>query len=312
MRGFTLLEVLVALVIVGTALGASLRAVGSLTQNSDGLRTAMMATWSAENRLVQMRLSKTFPAVGKQHLRMPAGRLEADVRGRSDRQPESALPPGRGQRLRAGPSGTPHHQAGPTGAERMRQIRAPRRGFTLIELLVAITILAMVAVLGWRGLDGIIRSRGALTAQMEQTRGMQLAFAQMQSDCENLATPALLRNRDLLQADDNRITMVRMVLAENQPSRLQVVSYRVRDGVLTRRESASTRDLQQLDACGRRRWRYRSRRQRGAAIGRAEHEHALLDASGTSSATSGGATAAGARRPACRPPPPIGGCRRRW
>ena len=36
--GFTLLEVLVALVIVGTALGASLRAVGSLTQNSSDLR----------------------------------------------------------------------------------------------------------------------------------------------------------------------------------------------------------------------------------------------------------------------------------
>jgi general secretion pathway protein I len=37
-RGFTLLEVLVALVIVGTALGAGLRAVGSLTANSSGLR----------------------------------------------------------------------------------------------------------------------------------------------------------------------------------------------------------------------------------------------------------------------------------
>ena len=32
-------------------------------------------------------------------------------------------------------------------------------GFTLIELLVAIGILAMVAVLGWRGLDSIVRSR---------------------------------------------------------------------------------------------------------------------------------------------------------
>ena len=38
--GFTLLEVLVALVIIGTALGASLRAIGSLTQNSSGLRAA--------------------------------------------------------------------------------------------------------------------------------------------------------------------------------------------------------------------------------------------------------------------------------
>ena len=62
--GFTLLEVLVALVIVGTALGASLRAVGSLTQNSNGLRASMMATWSAENRLSQIRLATEFPAIG--------------------------------------------------------------------------------------------------------------------------------------------------------------------------------------------------------------------------------------------------------
>jgi general secretion pathway protein J len=63
------------------------------------------------------------------------------------------------------------------------------RGFTLIELLVAISILAIVAVLGWRGLDGIVRARIALTEQMEVTRGMQLAFAQMQSDCEHWPSP---------------------------------------------------------------------------------------------------------------------------
>ena len=73
--GFTLLEVLVALVIVGTALGASLRAVGSLAQNSSGLRAAMMATWSAENRLVQVRLSKDFPEIGKQSFECPQGDL---------------------------------------------------------------------------------------------------------------------------------------------------------------------------------------------------------------------------------------------
>jgi len=122
------------------------------------------------------------------------------------------------------------------------------RGFTLIELLVAISILAIVAVLGWRGLDGIIRSRGALTAQMEQTRGLQLAFAQLQSDSANLAPQSLVGTRPLLRAEDNRITLMRVVLAENDATRLQVVSYRVRDGVLTRRESAGTRDLAQLDA----------------------------------------------------------------
>ena len=63
--GFTLLEVLVALVIMGTALAASLRSVASLTQNSQDLRAAMMATWSAENRLTQIRLSQEWPPLGR-------------------------------------------------------------------------------------------------------------------------------------------------------------------------------------------------------------------------------------------------------
>jgi general secretion pathway protein I len=75
-RGFTLLEVLVALVIVGTALGAGLRAVGSLTANSSGLRTSMVATWSAENRLVQIRLGKEFPEIGKRSYDCPQGDLK--------------------------------------------------------------------------------------------------------------------------------------------------------------------------------------------------------------------------------------------
>lgn len=122
-----------------------------------------------------------------------------------------------------------------------------RNGFTLIELLVAITILGIVAVLGWRGLDSIVRARVALTNALEQTRGMQLAFAQMQSDCAHIATTGAIGNRDLIQTDDARLTLVRTVVADNQPSRVQVVSYRLNEGVLVRRESAATRDLKELD-----------------------------------------------------------------
>lgn len=71
--GFTLLEVLVALVIVGTALGASLRAIGGLTQNSSDLRASMMATWSAENRLTQIRLAKEWPPTGQRKFECPQG-----------------------------------------------------------------------------------------------------------------------------------------------------------------------------------------------------------------------------------------------
>jgi general secretion pathway protein J len=121
------------------------------------------------------------------------------------------------------------------------------RGFTLIELLVAITVLAVVAVLGWRGLDSIVRARVSLTADRDQTRGLQLAFAQMQSDCGHIASTATIK-RPVLSAQAGRLTMVRTVFTENQPSRLQVVAYRLAEGVLTRRESAATRNLTELDA----------------------------------------------------------------
>lgn len=124
-----------------------------------------------------------------------------------------------------------------------------RRGFTLIELLVAISVLAIVAVLGWRGLDSIIRARVALTSELEETRGLQLAFAQMQSDCGNIVDQGTIgAGRQILDAQAGRLSLVRTVFAENQPSRVQVVSYRLENGVLIRRESLATRDLSELDA----------------------------------------------------------------
>jgi general secretion pathway protein J len=126
------------------------------------------------------------------------------------------------------------------------EVQSRERGFTLIELLVAITILSIVAVLGWRGLDGIIRARIALNAQLDQTRGMQLTFAQMQSDCAHIATPSMVPNAQLITQSADRLNLVRTVIVEGQPTRLQVVSYHLKDGVLTRRESSATRDLEEL------------------------------------------------------------------
>ncbi|MES2296689.1 MAG: prepilin-type N-terminal cleavage/methylation domain-containing protein [Pseudomonadota bacterium] len=123
-----------------------------------------------------------------------------------------------------------------------------RAGFTLVELLVAISILAIVAVLGWRGLDTIVRARSALVQDMEQTRGLQLAFAQLQSDCAQIAGSGELPTRQTLVAQSGSLTLIRTIAFDGQPSQFEVVAYRFKDGGLTRSESASTRDLTALDA----------------------------------------------------------------
>jgi general secretion pathway protein I len=46
-----------------------------LTQNSSGLRASMMATWSAENRLSQIRLAKEWPSFGKRSSDCPQSDL---------------------------------------------------------------------------------------------------------------------------------------------------------------------------------------------------------------------------------------------
>lgn len=135
----------------------------------------------------------------------------------------------------------------------MRRDRKPQRGLTLIELLVAISVLAFVAVLGWRGLDGIVRARQALNADLEQTRGMQLAFAQMQSDCASMISRELFTGQ-AIAIDQGRLRLIRTVRGDGLPTRAEVVTYQVVNGVLSRRESIATRDLNQLqqlwDAAG--------------------------------------------------------------
>jgi general secretion pathway protein I len=64
-RGFTLLEVLVALVIIGVALAAAMRGALSLTSAAEDTRYTMLATMVAENRLLELRLARQGLEIGQ-------------------------------------------------------------------------------------------------------------------------------------------------------------------------------------------------------------------------------------------------------
>jgi general secretion pathway protein I len=63
--GFTLIEVLVALVIVAVTLGAGAKAAGSLLYNAQRLTEVSEAQWCADNQLTGLKLSRTYPNVGE-------------------------------------------------------------------------------------------------------------------------------------------------------------------------------------------------------------------------------------------------------
>lgn len=64
LRGFTLLEVLVALAVAAVALAGGLRAAQVLTDNAQRLSDVVAAQWCADNQLTELRLRQVFPGVG--------------------------------------------------------------------------------------------------------------------------------------------------------------------------------------------------------------------------------------------------------
>jgi len=74
-RGFTMIEVLVALAIIAVALAASLRAVGMLANDEADLHRRLLAGWSADDALTDLHLSHTWPEVGTQTFDCSQGNL---------------------------------------------------------------------------------------------------------------------------------------------------------------------------------------------------------------------------------------------
>ncbi|WJF90312.1 prepilin-type N-terminal cleavage/methylation domain-containing protein [Paraburkholderia bonniea] len=126
---------------------------------------------------------------------------------------------------------------------------APRRlrmgGFTLIELLVAIAILAVVAVLSWRGLDQIIRGRQIITHSMEDERVFAQLFDQLRIDARKASSDDEA-GQPAVSLSGNVVQIVREMDLPGVAPRLQVVRYRISEGRIVRYASVPLANVGEL------------------------------------------------------------------
>ena len=78
-KGFTLIEVLVALAILAISLMAGLRAAASMTGNAQRQWQVLLAQVCADNALQQLRLSPQFANVGEQTQNCPQAHFNFQV-----------------------------------------------------------------------------------------------------------------------------------------------------------------------------------------------------------------------------------------
>lgn len=94
-------------------------------------------------------------------------------------------------------------------------------GFTLVEVLVSLLIMSMLAVMGWRGVDSMVRARDTSQAAAERTLLLSALIGQWEQDLlavqESASVPALAfdgASLRLTRRGDNGLQLVVWSLRE--------------------------------------------------------------------------------------------------
>ncbi len=66
-RGFTLLEVLVAMTVLAIALASIIKVSANQALNTEHLRDKTLAHWVAMNQIAQLQLTQLWPSIGKKN-----------------------------------------------------------------------------------------------------------------------------------------------------------------------------------------------------------------------------------------------------
>ncbi|MDO5692496.1 MAG: prepilin-type N-terminal cleavage/methylation domain-containing protein [Pseudomonadota bacterium] len=123
-------------------------------------------------------------------------------------------------------------------------------GFTLIEVLVALAIMAVMAVMTWRGIDGMTRAQAATHRYTDDVLTLQAGLTQWRTDLDAMMTwptptgdnpPGLAGMRSL--AWDGSVLRVTRMLTDTPAAGLRVVAWSRRpgDGQWLRWQSAPVR-----------------------------------------------------------------------
>jgi len=96
-----------------------------------------------------------------------------------------------------------------------------QRGFTLIELLVAIALMALMAAMSWRGLDGMTRAQTQMHQHADEVLTLQAGLAQWGADLDALAQQPNTPNLDW---DGRALRLLRASSASPQEG-LRVVAW---------------------------------------------------------------------------------------
>ena len=94
-------------------------------------------------------------------------------------------------------------------------------GFTLVEVLIALFVMAIMAGMAWRGVDGIVRSRDAAQSRLEQTLRLNTVMAQWEQDLAAIQDSSVVPQA--LSCDGATVRISRRT-----PTGLQIVAWSLR------------------------------------------------------------------------------------